>query len=134
MFISSKEDFMELRIYKGFDIKFLNTIECQPLVNGDIYSKLNVYEFNLKTKKKLDANLTSMDDNDIRWVTYEEFSLIKERVLLSIKDYNLIVKCFINNIFPDCYPIPFKISDSVFQEIKKAEENDNKSKFNGRCK
>lgn len=117
---------MELRIYKGFEADFLKTVDCEPLVSGDENEKLNVASFDLKTRKKLDASLTLMEEDEIKWVSYEEFTLIKDRVSLAIADYGLKVKCFVNNLYPDCYPIKFEITDGVYQEIKKAEESEAK--------
>ena len=114
---------MELRIYKGFDITFLTSINEVPLVSTEIVDKLDVLKFDIAYKKKLDASLTLMDNDDVRWVTYEEYSLINDKVALAINDYGLKVNCLINNLFPDCYLIPFDIDYDTYYEIKKAEED-----------
>lgn len=114
---------MKLIIYKGFDDGFLSKIDFTPLIEGDVNSKLNVLKFDKKYKKRLNAMLTQMDDEDTRWISYEEFYLIKDYVFLAIKNDGLIVKCYINNFYPDCYPIPFEIENSVYLEVKSSEEN-----------
>lgn len=120
---------MKLIIYKGFDDGFLSKIDFTPLIEGDVNSKLNVLKFDKKYKKRLNTMLTQMDDEDTRWISYEEFYLIKDYVFLAIKNDGLIVKCYINNFYPDCYPIPFEIENSVYLEVKSSEENENENEL-----
>ena len=42
---------MKLIIYKGFDKDFLNQISEPALLEGDVEKKLNVLEFDKKTRK-----------------------------------------------------------------------------------
>lgn len=114
---------MELFIYKGFGVDFLKAINDKPLVESTIENKIDVRCFDVKTRKKIDANLVLMEDDEIRWLTYEEYTLIKDRVALAIKDYGLKVTCFVNNIYPDCYPIEFDIEENVYYELKRIEED-----------
>ena len=118
---------MILKIYKGFDIAFLEKLDKnQALVPGNVVDKINVSSFDIKKiRKGLDAALTLLDDEDEKWVTYEEYSLIKDRVFLSIQDYGLETIVIVNNLFADVFPLPFHIDADVFEEIKDA-ENDNK--------
>ena len=122
-----KELNMVLTIYKGFDREFLKEMDQdEALIPGTLESKLNVLLFDNKVRKKLDAALTLMDENDQKWITYEEYSLIKDRVQLNIQEYDLRVEVVVNNLMADVYPLPFKLDDKVFEEIKNAEENDKK--------
>ena len=36
---------MKLKIYKGFDVAFLEELDTRPLVEGDIVSKIDVLSF-----------------------------------------------------------------------------------------
>ena len=65
---------MKLIVYKGFDAEFLRELEIDPLVEGDISSKLDVLNFDKKTRKMLDMALISLDEDDEVWATYEAMS------------------------------------------------------------
>ncbi len=71
---------MKLKIYKGFDIAFLEELDDRPLVEGDSTSKIDVLSFDKKTRKKLERELIDLEDSDEVWITYQEYSLIKSRV------------------------------------------------------
>lgn len=118
---------MELKIYKGFKIEFLKELKIEDaLIPGDIFSKVNVYDFDTKLRKKLDASLTLLDENDSKWITYEEYTLIKDRVILSSNDYGLKATVIVNNLMADIYPLPFDIDETLFQEVKEVENSDKK--------
>lgn len=108
---------MKLIVYKGFDVDFLEKLEMAPLVEGDISSKLDVLSFDKKTRKKLDIALISLDEEDEVWATYEEYSLIKNRVDDAMEADGLTLLIFRNNLYPDYYPISFEISDELATEI-----------------
>ena len=48
---------MTLYIYKGFDKAFLEQLSCDPLVGGDISSKIDILSFSKKTRKTLEKEL-----------------------------------------------------------------------------
>ena len=110
---------MYINVYKGFDIKYLNGVHDAPLINDSIENRINVVDFNVKTKKALETALLSLDDGEIRWITYEEYSLIRDRIDMAINDYGLKVKIYINNLLPEVYPINFEINDNLYEEINK---------------
>ena len=110
---------MKLNVYKGFNIDFLSILHGEPLVKNEIKSKLNVLTFDRNVKKKLELALLSLDENDEVWISYEEYTLIKNRVDDAIEEDGLKVTIFTNNLYPDYYPLPFKISDSLQEEIEK---------------
>ena len=117
---------MELIVYKGFSISFLEKLDLnEALVVGKLLDKVNVLSFNKEIKKKLDISLKSLDQNDSKWVTYEEYTLIKYSVSLSIEDddYQLKVTVINNNLFADVFPIPFKIDEKTYIEIKQSEDS-----------
>ena len=108
---------MKLIIYKGFDEKFLSNIQTEPLVNNEITKKRNVLLFDKNTIKKLAGSLLMMEDNEERWVTYEEYSLIRNRVDDQIRDFDMKVTIIKNNLYPDYYELPFEVSDDLAIEI-----------------
>ena len=109
---------MKLIVYKGFDVEFLSKLSILPLVDSAISEKKNVLTFDTKVHRKLDRALLSMDDDETRWITYEEYSLIKDHVELSVKDYGLDVVIYTNNLFPDYYLLGFELSDELVLEIQ----------------
>ena len=126
---------MELKIYKGFDIDFLKTLNLNDaLISGDVASKLNVLGFDVKLRKKLDASLTLLDDEDSKWITYEEYSLIKDRVALSVHDYGLKATVIVNNLMADVFPIPFVLDEKLFFEVKQAENSEKKENLSDDAK
>lgn len=108
---------MKLIIYKGFDKIFLENSKYKPLVDCDIDKKMDVIHFDKSTIKRLAASLLNMEDEDENWITYEEFSLIRNRVDDQIRDFDLDVTIFKNNTFPDYFELPFKIDEELANEI-----------------
>ena len=92
---------MKLIVYKGFDEEFLTKVKEKPLVDGTIATKLDVLKFDKKIRKQLDMELLSLEENDEVWVTYSEYTLIKNRVGDAIEEDGLELIIFTNNLYPD---------------------------------
>ena len=69
---------MELIVYKGFDVSFLNNIHIRPLVISDAHRKKDVFSFDKAYSKQLQIGLLSLEESDTVWATYEELSLISK--------------------------------------------------------
>lgn len=110
---------MKLIVYKGFDKDFLSKLDEKPLVDNTIISKLDVIKYDRNTRKQLDVSLLSMNDSDERWITYSEYTLIKNRVDDAIKEDGLTLTIFTNNLYPDYYPLSFDLSEELITEIEK---------------
>ena len=108
---------MKLTVYKGFDYDFLSKIDGRPLLGNDIRAKRDVLSFDKRYRKQLDMALLSLEDYDSVWATYEEYTLIKNRVDDAIEEDDLKVEIFRNNLFPDYYPIEFIIEPELATEI-----------------
>lgn len=109
---------MKLKIYKGFDIDFLKHLDETPLVNDDIEAKINVLSFQKKNRKALERELLDLEDSDVVWITYQEYSLIKARVDEAIAEDGLEVVIYRNNLFPDYYPIEIALTEELVAEIE----------------
>lgn len=118
---------MKLIVYKGFDESFYSNLKEKALVEDSIFKKINVLEFDKKIRQQLDISLLSLEEDDECWCTYEEYTLIKTRVDEAIKEDGLKLVIFRNNMFPDYYPIPFEIDESLYFEIQNVFEGNNKS-------
>ena len=125
---------MELKIYKGFDLNFLEQLDDTPLITNSLESKKNVLLFDKKIKKQLDIALLGLDDDESAWITYEEYTLIKTRIEDAIRDYDLKVTIYKNNLYPDYYPIPFDLNSTLIQEINTAINTDNTNGSSEECK
>ena len=108
---------MKLTVYKGFNQEFLETLQEQPLVDGEISQKKNVLEFDKSTRKKLAQALILLDEDDSVWITYEEYALINKRIDDAVEEDGLILKIFRNNLYPDYFPIDFSMSPELATEI-----------------
>lgn len=115
---------MRLDIYKGFNIEFLNKLTGRPLVDGDVTSKIDVLSFDRGTRKQLERGLIDLDESDVVWTSYQEYSLIKRRVDEAIAEDNLEVVIYRNNLLPEYYPIEFRINDDLALEIQKVTEGE----------
>lgn len=108
---------MKLLVYKGFDKDFLDHIDATPLIEEDVSKRKNVLLYDKKTRKKLDMALLSLEDDDCAWITYEEYSLIKNRIDDAIEEDGLQLTIYRNNLYPDYYPIEFSMEEDLIHEI-----------------
>ena len=108
---------MKIVVYKGFSEDFYSTISETPLVNSQIGEKINVLSFDKTYRKKLEIALISLADDATAWITYEEYTLIKNRIDDAIKEDSLEVTIIRNNLYPDYYPLSFKVSNELLIEI-----------------
>lgn len=108
---------MKLTVYKGFNRDFLAKVDNTPLLENPITEKTNVIAIDKKMRKKLDMALLSLEDNDSVWATYEEYTLIKNRVDDAINEDGLELVIYRNNMYPDYYPIPFDLDSNLVKEI-----------------
>jgi ATP-dependent DNA helicase RecQ len=115
---------MFLKIYKGFDKDFFKQLKDTPLVESSIESKFNVLSYDRHTKKELEIALINLNDTDVKWLTYQEYTLIKSRIDESIKEDELRIEIFVNNLYPEYYPLGFTLSDALALEIEKAISGD----------
>lgn len=109
---------MKINVYKGFDLAFLEQVEERPLVEGDLYDKIHVLDYDRKTRKRLERELLDLEEDDSVWITYQEYTLIKNRVDDAVAEDDLKVVIYKNNLYPDYYPIEFPIEEELAAEIE----------------
>ena len=124
---------MRLIVYKGFSKKFLLSVSEEMLVDNSIEEKKNILLFDKKTRKKLDAALLSLDDDETAWVTYEEYTLIKNRVDDAIVEDNLQLIIYVNNLYPEYYPLEISMNDILAAEIEKSINSDSVEEKSEEC-
>lgn len=114
---------MKLIVYKGFDAAFFSQVEEMPLVETEIEKKQNVLLFDKTTRKQLRAGLLGMEEDETAWMTYEEYTLVQSdietmrREAEELKETPVQVLLYVNNLYPDYYPLPFALSDALAEEI-----------------
>ena len=96
---------MTLYIYKGFDKAFLEQLSCDPLVGGDISSKIDILSFSQNTRKTLEKELLDLEEDDKVW----------------------------NNLYPDYYPIEFDLPESLAIEIHQKLDGGDSMEISDEC-
>lgn len=124
---------MKITVYKGFDVSFLSKLSGKPLVDNEIADKLNILNYTEKTRKQLGMALFSLKDDDSVWAVYEEYTLVKNIIDDAINEDGLELLIYINNLYPEYYPLPFKLSDELVIEIEKILNSDSLSKGSKLC-
>ena len=107
---------MKLIVYKGFGIDFFEHLDIDPLVKEDIRKKKNVFTYDKRTRKRLNMALLNLENDDVAWITYEEYSVIKAYVDDAVEEDGLQVVIYRNNLFPDYYPLEFELSEEIASE------------------
>ena len=108
---------MKLTVYKGFSTDFLGSLNDTPLVSDPILKKKNILQYDRAFRKQLEMALISMKDNDHFWMTYEEYSLVKNRIDDAMDEDGLELTILRNNLYPEYYPIEFDITPKTVREI-----------------
>lgn len=108
---------MRLTVYKGFSNDFLKVLPERALLKGALTERREVLSYDKRFRKQLNRALLDMSDDDQVWLTYEEFSLIKNLIDDAIQEDGLQVEIRQNNLLPDCYPLPFAVSEILYFEI-----------------
>lgn len=107
-----------IHVYKGFNKETLKEIiekiekkGIAPLVNTSIDEKLNVLRYYDKIyEKKLKKGI--YQDGEY-WMTYDEYAFIQANIDVE-DDIELVF--YKNNIYPNCYPASFDISNELTKE------------------
>ena len=114
---------MKINVYKGFPLEILAGITEKPLIDGDISERKNVTAYNRQLKRKIDAAVLSMNEDETKWMLYEEYAFAKDRIELAVSDYGLEIVVYKNNLLPDYYPIEFDIPQQLMDEILESQNN-----------
>lgn len=124
---------MQLIIFKGFGQEFLADKMDTALLSTTVKEKTDILAFTKSMRKQLNMALIQMEDNDEKWITYEEYSLIKNQVADAIKEDNLKVILYRNNLYPDYYPLPFTLADALADEISRLLSGENVMNISEDC-
>lgn len=109
---------MQLKIYKGFDIDFLNKVEYNPLLNNSISQKLDVFYLDDNYKDLLEEAIILKKNEEILWMTYEEYELVYEMINIRSNSGKLSVEIINNNIYPEIFPSKLSLSDELYNDYK----------------
>ena len=124
---------MKLIVYKGFDKDFLEHINETPLIEGDVSKKKNVLLYDKSMRKKLDMAVLSLEEDDSAWITYEEYSLIRNRIDDAVEEDDLQLIIYRNNLYPDYYPVEFSMEKDLIREITDTLNGDRNTSQSPEC-
>src|SRR5574344_1469649 len=113
---------MNLYVYKGFLKEFLKEISIKPLIESD--EKYNIFCLDSDYQNKITKSIFGMQDS---WITYEEFELAYDFLMLFVNNGTLKITICDNNIYPGMYPSFLKITDDLYSEYEKQLEFSKKS-------
>ena len=124
---------MKLVVYKGFNKEFLESLAEEPLLDISISKRQNVLKYTKDFNRKLRRALSQFDDEEVAWITYEEYTFIKEAIDAEVKygDINLVI--IRNNLYPDSYPVEFEISPELAEEVRKVLNGQDKNESSAEC-
>ena len=124
---------MRINVYKGFTENLLSKLQEPPIIDLPFTERTNVLMYDKKFRKKLDLAIMSLEDDETRWMTYEEYAFVRERIELHIEEDDLEVCIYRNNLLPDYYPIPFVIDAELLTEILNNLNNDTTERTSEEC-
>ena len=105
---------MKIVVYKGFDSKFLREQKIEPLINNDYEDKLNYLKLDDNYKNQIIMSiLSNINSNKEYFISYEEFELVYEHIILFSGQSNLSIKIINNNIYTGLYPLNISVSDGI---------------------
>ncbi len=125
---------MKINVYKGFPQSYLEKIRELPLVDSSCVEKVNVPAFDRKYRKSIDIAVLSLEDEDVRWMTYEEYAFAHDRIDLTVTEENLEVCIYRNNLLPDYYPLPFEMDPALQEEVLRQLNEDSVRNLSDECK
>lgn len=120
---------MKIVVYKGFNLEFLRNQKVEPLVNNDFKYKLNylIMDDNYKNQIMM-AILSNINTDKEFFITYEEFELAYEHIILFVGQNNLSIRIINNNLYVGLYPLNISIPESLYTKLIESKEQDNSKK------
>ena len=106
---------MTIKVYKGFDEKFLDNVQESALIDSSSSEKI---DYNKIDERNVAMNIISKSSNNGEyWMTYEEYQ-VAISALNYINDKKIVI--IKNNIYPDIYPLYSSISDDLYDDFIKS--------------
>ena len=103
---------MNLLVYKGFEKNVLENVQIKPLIDNNVEDKLNIFKFDDEYQEDIQLNILQKRKEDTEyWITYEEFTLAYDYLMLKANEGKIIIDIIDNNIYPGIYPIYNNIND-----------------------
>ena len=124
---------MKINVYKGFIKEELDKLQEPPIIDIPLSERINVLKYDKKLRKKIDLAIMSLEDDETRWMTYDEYAFVRERMELHIEEDDLEVCIYRNNLLPDYYPIPFAIETDLLNEVLNHQNNDTTDSVSEKC-
>lgn len=117
---------MKVIIYKGFNKEFLESLEDEALLDTSIDDKINIFKIDDNYEEEIQLSILKKRNNmNSYWMTYEEFTVAYEYLILRASEGKLDIEIIDNNIYPAMYPIKLDIDDVVYDKYIRSKENIN---------
>lgn len=116
---------MKLLVYKGFEKNVLENLQIKPLLDNNIEDKFNIFNFDDDYSVEFQISILKKikEDNEY-WITYEEFTLMYDYLMLKEYEDKIIIDIIDNNIYPGIYPINIKIDDEIYEKYREQKESE----------
>lgn len=111
----------KILVYKGFDLTFLNKLECEPLVNSSIEDKLNYERLDFDYKNRMNAAI--FDSRNECWITYEEFELDYDSMESFVASHQISITIINNNVYPGLYPCNVMFDNELYDLYREERED-----------
>lgn len=115
---------MKVIVYKGFNERFLENVGEEALVDTKIEDKINILKIDDDYGEEIQLSVLQKRNNtDSYWITYEEFTVAYDYLILRASEGKLDIEIIDNNIYPSMYPIKIEINDSIYDRYVANKEN-----------
>ena len=120
---------MKLVVYKGFDNDFLKAQKIEPLINNNYEDKCNYLKLDDNYKNQIMmAVLSNINLDKEFFITYEEFELAYDHIILFSAQNSLSIRVINNNIYVGLYPLNISISDELYNKYQENKIDENTRK------
>ena len=110
---------MKIVVYKGFDNEFLKAQIIEPLLNNNYEDKSNYLKLDDNYKNQIMmAVLSNINMDKEFFITYEEFELAYDHIILFSAQNSLSIRIINNNIYVGLYPLNVSISNELYNKYQ----------------
>ena len=108
---------MKIIVYKGFNLNFIKNQSVEPLIKNEYEIKFNyrLLDDNYKNQMTM-MILTHIDSDKEFFITYEEFELAYDFIMLFANQNKLSIKILNNNVYVGLYPLVGEFSEELYNK------------------
>lgn len=108
---------MKIVVYKGFNLNFIKNQSVEPLIKNEYEIKFNyrLLDDNYKNQMTM-MILTYIDSDKEFFLTYEEFELAYDSIMLFANQNKISIKILNNNVYVGLYPLVGEFSEELYNK------------------